>query len=41
MEMVKLSGLTKSFGSVRALDGLDLSAASGTVCALLGPNGGR
>ena len=39
MEMVKLSGLTKSFGSVRALDGLDLSAASGTVCALLGPNG--
>ncbi len=39
MEMVKLSGVTKSFGSVRALDGLDLSAASGTVCALLGPNG--
>ena len=39
MEMVKLSGLVKSFGSVRALDGLDLSAASGTVCALLGPNG--
>lgn len=39
MEMVKLSGITKSFGSVRALKGLDLSADIGTVCALLGPNG--
>jgi ABC-2 type transport system ATP-binding protein len=29
----------KSFGEVRALDGVDLEAASGTVLGLLGPNG--
>src|SRR3954468_9922266 len=33
------SGLTKSFGDVRALDGVDLSVATGTVLGLLGPNG--
>ena len=32
-------GLTKSFGSVRALDGLDLEVEAGTVLSLLGPNG--
>src|SRR5918999_1701116 len=31
--------LTKRFGEVRALDGLDLVAESGRVTALLGPNG--
>ncbi|WP_245822730.1 ABC transporter ATP-binding protein [Brachybacterium avium] len=31
--------LTLSFGSVRALDGLSLSAERGAVTALLGPNG--
>ena len=31
--------LTKSYGSVRALAGLDVSAEPGTVLALLGPNG--
>src|SRR5687767_5867213 len=32
-------GLVKSFGDVRALDGVDLEAAPGTVLGLLGPNG--
>jgi ABC-2 type transport system ATP-binding protein len=33
------SGLTKSFGDVRALDGVDLEVSTGTVLGLLGPNG--
>src|SRR4051795_5633836 len=33
------SGLTKSFGDVRALDGVDLEVPTGTVLGLLGPNG--
>jgi ABC-2 type transport system ATP-binding protein len=32
-------GLTKSFGSTRALDGIDLRVDRGTVLGLLGPNG--
>ncbi|GHB41974.1 daunorubicin resistance protein DrrA family ABC transporter ATP-binding protein [Streptomyces umbrinus] len=32
-------GLEKSFKEVRALRGLDLAVAEGTVCGLLGPNG--
>jgi ABC-2 type transport system ATP-binding protein len=32
-------GLRKSYGSVRALDGVDLAVAHGTVFGLLGPNG--
>jgi ABC-2 type transport system ATP-binding protein len=32
-------GLEKRFGEVRALRGLDLAVAEGTVCAILGPNG--
>jgi ABC-2 type transport system ATP-binding protein len=32
-------GLTKRFGAVVALDGLDLEVAPGTVLGLLGPNG--
>ena len=32
-------GLTKRFGAVRALDGVDLELARGKVLALLGPNG--
>ena len=34
-----MSGLVKTFGSVRALDGLDLSVATGEVHGFLGPNG--
>src|SRR4051794_32930480 len=33
------SGLTKSFGDVRALDGVDFEVATGSVLGLLGPNG--
>ncbi|MEV7795709.1 ATP-binding cassette domain-containing protein [Streptomyces sp. NPDC087512] len=32
-------GLEKRFGDVRALRGLDLAVAEGSVCGLLGPNG--
>jgi ABC-2 type transport system ATP-binding protein len=37
--IIEASGLTKSFGKVEALAGLDLVAESGRVTALLGPNG--
>jgi len=36
---IRVRGLRKSFGDVRALDGVDLEAAPGTVLGLLGPNG--
>ncbi len=36
---ISVSGLVKSFGHVRALDGLDLSVATGEVHGFLGPNG--
>ncbi|HYH89799.1 MAG TPA: ATP-binding cassette domain-containing protein [Solirubrobacteraceae bacterium] len=36
---ISVSGLVKSFGDVRALDGVDLEAAPGTVLGVLGPNG--
>jgi ABC-2 type transport system ATP-binding protein len=36
---VRLDGLTKSFGPVRAVRGVDLDIAPGEVVALLGPNG--
>ena len=39
MMTIEATGLTKSFGAVTALDGLDLAVAGGSVCALLGPNG--
>jgi ABC-2 type transport system ATP-binding protein len=39
MKMIEATGLTKSFGAVTALGGLDLAVPAGGVCALLGPNG--
>jgi ABC-2 type transport system ATP-binding protein len=36
---ILVEGLVKTFGSVRALDGIDLEAAPGTVLGVLGPNG--
>jgi ABC-2 type transport system ATP-binding protein len=36
---IHVRGLTKAFGDVKALDGVDLDAATGTVLGLLGPNG--
>jgi ABC-2 type transport system ATP-binding protein len=36
---VSARGLVKHYGSVKALDGLDLDVPAGTVLGLLGPNG--
>ncbi|HEU4393845.1 MAG TPA: ATP-binding cassette domain-containing protein [Solirubrobacterales bacterium] len=36
---IEAQGLRKSYGDVRALNGVDLNAPAGTVLALLGPNG--
>ena len=36
---IDVTGLVKSFGRTRALDGLDLSVATGEVHGFLGPNG--
>jgi ABC-2 type transport system ATP-binding protein len=38
--VIRVSGLTKSFGRTRALDGLDLVVRAGEVHGFLGPNGG-
>ena len=37
--IIQASGVVKSFGSTRALDGVDLAVPPGTVQGLLGPNG--
>jgi ABC-type multidrug transport system ATPase subunit len=34
-----LAGLTKHFGAVKAVDGIDLTVGRGEVVAFLGPNG--
>jgi ABC-2 type transport system ATP-binding protein len=36
---IQATGLVKSFGETRAVDGVDLSVRAGTVYGLLGPNG--
>ncbi|EFC80806.1 ABC transporter ATP-binding protein [Parafrankia sp. EUN1f] len=36
---VRLSGLRKMYGAVRAVDGVDLAVDAGEIVALLGPNG--
>src|ERR671915_571132 len=36
---IEAQGLRKRFGDVQALDGIDLSARTGTILGLLGPNG--
>ncbi|MDS1269883.1 ABC transporter ATP-binding protein [Lipingzhangella sp. LS1_29] len=38
-DVISATGLVKTFGHVRALDGLDLSVARGEVHGFLGPNG--
>jgi len=38
-EAITATGLVKRYGSVTALDGVDLSVPEGTVLGLLGPNG--
>ena len=39
MTVIQIAGLEKSFGAVRALDGLDLEVEAGEVHGFLGPNG--
>ena len=36
---IEASGLRKSYGNLRALDGVDLRVPAGTILGLLGPNG--
>ncbi|MFD3758599.1 ATP-binding cassette domain-containing protein [Streptomyces sp. NPDC058622] len=36
---IQATGLTKSYGALRVLDGIDLAVPRGSVLALLGPNG--
>ncbi|WP_436787617.1 ATP-binding cassette domain-containing protein [Yinghuangia sp. YIM S10712] len=38
-DAIVAEGLVKTFGDVRALDGVDLNVPTGTVLGLLGPNG--
>jgi branched-chain amino acid transport system ATP-binding protein len=37
--MLEVSGLVKAFGSLRAVDGVDLVIDRGTITGLIGPNG--
>ena len=37
--VLKVRGITKSFGAFRAVDGVDLDIAEGEIHALIGPNG--
>lgn len=39
MSIIKVSGLTKEYGSFSAVDGIDLDIKQGEIFALLGPNG--
>ena len=39
MSLLKVSGLGKSFGGVRAVDGVHFELAPGELLALIGPNG--
>src|SRR3990170_3077133 len=38
-DAIAISGLVKTFGAVRALDGLDMAVRTGEVHGFLGPNG--
>lgn len=39
MSLLNVSDLTKSFGGVRAVDGLSFDLAEGSMTAIIGPNG--
>src|SRR5258708_30167923 len=39
MSAIRIEALQKSYGAVKALDGLDLSVETGSVFGFLGPNG--
>ena len=37
--ILEAKGLVKSFGGVRALDGVDLTVDDGEILGVMGPNG--
>jgi sodium transport system ATP-binding protein len=37
--MIRVEGLTRSFGAIRAIDGVGFEAGDGRITGLLGPNG--
>ena len=39
MNAIEVTGLRKSYGDVHAVQGIDLTIATGEIFALLGPNG--
>jgi len=39
MALLEVSGVTKLYGPLRALDGVDLRVEAGTFHGLIGPNG--
>ncbi|MDA9504359.1 ABC transporter ATP-binding protein [Bradyrhizobium sp. CCBAU 11386] len=39
LPILDISGLCKSYGAVRAVDGVDLHVNRGEICGLIGPNG--
>src|SRR5690606_14858913 len=39
MDAITVDGLTKTYGPLRAVDGVSFSVAAGEIFALLGPNG--
>lgn len=39
MPLLEIRGLSKDFGGVRAVDGLDLDVESGQIVSVIGPNG--
>ncbi|HVM18813.1 MAG TPA: ABC transporter ATP-binding protein [Egibacteraceae bacterium] len=39
MSLLEIRGLTKSFGGLTAIDGLDLDVAEGEIVSVIGPNG--
>jgi ABC-type sugar transport system ATPase subunit len=39
MAIVELRGIERRFGSVRALDGVDLRVDDGELCVVVGPSG--
>src|SRR6185437_1945214 len=38
-EFLEVEGASKTFGGVRAVDGMDIKLAEGQICGLIGPNG--